>query len=304
MTDRTSESGTPRGGIAPVAAFSLLGDATRLEIVNALHRTSTRSPVPFSTLYDRIETADSSQFNYHLQQLSPHFVSKTDDGYALTSAGRRIARAVVAGTYTDVPRLEPYHIDGDCYACGATALRASYVDERFQIECWDCGEVVLAVNVPPTVVRGRDPDAVVDAFDRWSRAQVEQARRGLCPDCGGAVEPSVTEQTNERIAFDAVARFDCTTCGRTVVASVGGIAYLHPPVELFHRRRGRSLRDRHYWEIEQYISGNQVRVLSRDPWRVRVSFFVDGDACHVEIDESLEVAETRIVTGETPDEGT
>jgi len=302
MTDEPDESNDSEAdpGLDTADAFSLLGNATRLEIVSLLHDESVESPAAFSSLYERADLTDSAQFNYHLKQLVPHFVSKSDDGYRLTAAGRRLARAVAAGTYTDVPHLDPFEIGGACYACGEAALRASYEDERLTIECGDCGETVLEVRVPPTVVRGRDPDDIADAFDRWSRMQGEQAHRGVCPNCGGAVEPSVTEQTGDTIRLDAVAVFDCTVCGLTAMTSFGGIAYQNPAVEAFHRRRGESLRDRPYWEIGQYVAGDHTEIVSRDPWLVRVSFFVDGDACHVDIDGNLEVVKTEIVPDESP----
>lgn len=303
MADQTDEQGeSAEDGLDSVDAFSLLGDATRLEIVSTLDAAA-EPPVQFSTLYDRVDVADSARFNYHLQQLIPHFVSKTGDGYELTSAARRLARAVTAGAYTEVPRLEPFAVDGACYACGADALWASYEDELLGIECRDCGESVLGVRVPPTVVRGRDPETLLDAFDDWSRLQVEQARRGICPNCGGVVEPSVSEREDDGDGFEVLASFDCTVCGRQALTSFGGLAHRHPTVEAFYRRRGESLRDRPYWEIPQYVTGDHVRVVSRDPWRVRVSFFADGDACHVDIDGDLTVVETRIAPGDAPADG-
>jgi len=300
--DKSPESET--SGLDSADAFSLLGDRTRLRIVSVLHDDQTDAPIQFSAIYDRVDVGDSAQFNYHLKQLTPHFVRKVGDGgYELTAAGRRLARAVAAGTYTDSPHLDPFEIDGTCYACGENALRAAYEDETVSIDCRACGEILLEVQAPPTVVRDREPEAVVDAFDRWSRTQVRQATRGICPDCGGAVEPSIIEEVSESIEFEALAAFECTVCGRRTVTSFGGIAYQTPEVEQFHHRRGEPLRDRPYWEVPQYVTGDHVRVVSRDPWSVRVSFFADGDACHVEIDGDLEVAKIEIVPGESPSTG-
>lgn len=283
-------------------AFSLLGNETRLEIVSVLHDRPVEPPVPFSTLYDYVDIEDTAKFNYHLGKLTPHFVSKADDGYELTSAGRRLARAVAAGTYTDIPRLEPFDIDGRCVSCGESSLAASYEDEAFTIECQNCSEIILVVRVPPTVVRGRDPDDVADAFEQWSMSQVQQALLGICPDCGGAVDRYATDDLSDSIEFDAVGVFECTVCGRQAITSFGVIAYRHPTVRTFHSRRGEPLRDRRLWEVDQFVVGEHVEVLSRDPWSVGVSFYADGDACHVEIDETLEVARTEIVPGERSDE--
>lgn len=281
-------------------AFSLLGDATRLEIVAALHDDALDPPVPFSELHDRVGLDDSGQFGYHLKQLVPHFVEKSADGYALTAAGQRIARAVAAGLYTDSPRLEPFPVPGECLDCGESDLRASYADEHFRIVCRACNEVRLAVHTPPSLVRGRSPAAFVEAFQEWSWTQVDQAVRGVCPDCGGAVEPSVDDDPADPVAVPATARFGCTVCGRVVETSFGGVAARDPIVQAFLERRGDPLRDRPYWSVPQFVSGEHVEVLDREPWRVRVSFYADGDACRVEMDGDLAVVEATVVPGGAP----
>lgn len=275
----------------PAEAFSLLGDARRLEIVTTLQEAG---PASFSELFDRVDAEDSGGFNYHLDRLTPHFVSKSEDGYALTAAGGRVARAVAAGTYTGAARLEPFDMDGRCYACGARALQGRYADEEFRIDCTDCGESVLRVEAPPSLVRGRTPEGFVATFDRWSRTQVEQAAAGFCPDCGGTVEAGVVEREGD-VSLGVAAEYDCTVCDRRLVTSLGALAYREPAVETFLRRRGSPLFDRPYWEIEQCVTDEHLTVVSEDPVRVRVTFPAGGDACHVTFDGGLAVVETSIV---------
>lgn len=302
MSEET-EGGPDGDRLDVTEAFSLLADGTRAEIVGTLHDGPVDPPVEFSTLYDHVDVADTARFNYHLGELRPHFVAKGEDGYDLTAAGRRLARAVVAGTYTAVPEFGPFEVDGRCYACDEPALSGTYADEVFRIDCGDCGESVLAVRVPPTVARGRDPREFVDAFERWSREQVRAARRGICPDCGGPVDPQVVDDLQDAVAFDAAAAFECAVCGREAVTSFGSLAYRHPPVRAFHRRRGNPIEDRRTWEVDQFVSGRGVEVESRDPWLVRVTFHADGDACHVDVDGNLAVVRTEIVPGGAPDGG-
>jgi DNA-binding transcriptional ArsR family regulator len=299
MTD--TDDGGEAEGFDPAEVFSLLGDETRLQIVTALYDAALETPVGFSALYERIDIGDSAQFNYHLDRLVPHFVAKSADGYELTERGKRIARVVGAEIYTGGPDGGSFELAGECYACGEPALRAIYEDERFAVECRACGEGVPSAPVPPSLVRGRASDAVGAAVDRWARDQVDIAARGSCPTCGGPVDPVVVEDVSYTVSFEAVAAFECGVCSRRTTMTFGALAIRHPAVRTFHRRRGAPLRDRRYWEIGQYVADENVEVLSRDPWRVRVSFFEDGDALHVEFDETLDGVRTETVAEGAPE---
>lgn len=281
----------------PADAFSLLGDETRLEIVTGLYDATLSTPARFSTLYDEVAIDDTAQFNYHLGELVPHFVAKGDDGYELTERGKRIARVITAELYTGETASGPFDVDGACYACGASALDATYEDERFQVACRECGEAVPSAPVPPSIVRGHDPEDVGAAVDRWAWSQVDLASSGVCPTCGGGVDPVVVEDVAYTLAFDAVAAFECAVCTRRTTMTFGALATRHPAVEAFFQRRGGSIRDRRFWEIGQYVADEGVEIVSRDPWRVRASFHADGDACHVEVDETLDVVRTEVVAG-------
>lgn len=291
----TPAAGSENAAIDPAELFGLLGDETRQGIVRTLHETS--GPLSFSALQDASDVADSGRFNYHLDQLRDVLVAEREDGYVLTAAGDRIARAIAAGTYTHSPTLEPFAMEGTCHACGASALWGSYEDEHFTIECHDCGELVLSVRAPPSLVRGRDPEAFVEAFDRWSRTEGGQALHGICPKCGGPIERSIVPGDFEPVDPEAVARVACEVCGMESMLSLGAVAGRLPAVETFHAERGQHLADRPYWELPAFVSGERVAVESRDPWRVRVTYVAEGDACHVVLDGDLEPVEVRIVPG-------
>ncbi|WP_123538752.1 winged helix-turn-helix domain-containing protein [Halosimplex salinum] len=70
--------------------FTLLSNETRVRILAAL-ADSDAEAVRFSDLRSRVGVTDSGQFNYHLEKLRGELVAKTDDGYALTDAGGRVA---------------------------------------------------------------------------------------------------------------------------------------------------------------------------------------------------------------------
>ena len=69
---------------SPEAAFALLGDETRVGILQALGETPDE-PVPFAELQGRVGMRDSGGFNYHLGKLRGSFVRRTEVGEALAS---------------------------------------------------------------------------------------------------------------------------------------------------------------------------------------------------------------------------
>lgn len=63
-TDTRSEESA---ALSPDEAFAVLGDETRLQILQTLGEAD--KPLAFSALFDRIEYDDSSNFGYHLDKL-------------------------------------------------------------------------------------------------------------------------------------------------------------------------------------------------------------------------------------------
>jgi hypothetical protein len=273
----------------PAEVFARLSDPTRVGILLALDRAST-APVQFSALYDDTDCEDSARFNYHLQKLRPWFVRKRDGGYALSAAGHRVVRAIRAGTYAETASLDPTTVGSRCLSCGADRLRVAYDEGRVVLDCPDCERVVLRVSFPASGVRNRDPEALLDAFDRWSRLQVDHASAGVCPTCGGRVARGVDPDAVEGDDLVALAAYDCRVCGWSAHSTLGAVACRHPDVRACRRRHGDAPADRHYWETPQYVTDEHTTVRSRDPWEVAVRFpFDDGD-CRAVVDDDLAVA--------------
>ncbi len=101
------ERGDRRSGAAPSPAeaseaFEALASevrvATLVELLAA--ERADEDPLTFSELQAGAGVEESAGFAYHLRQLTGTFLRKTGEGYVLTPAGRRAARAVVSGAFT------------------------------------------------------------------------------------------------------------------------------------------------------------------------------------------------------------
>lgn len=89
-------------GTRPSESFQTLANEVRVAVLVRLLAAERENETPLSfTELQRAADADSSAgFAYHLRQLDGSFVEEDTEGYVLTPAGRRIAEAVVAGTFT------------------------------------------------------------------------------------------------------------------------------------------------------------------------------------------------------------
>ncbi|MFB6135366.1 MAG: helix-turn-helix domain-containing protein [Halobacteriaceae archaeon] len=283
----------PATPLDPAEAFDAVGNEVRIDILGALGG-SGGGPLSFSELRDAVGTSDSGRFNYHLQELTGHFVERGDGGYSLRYPGWKVAYAVLAGTFNERAHMDPVAVEGECHSCGAAALVAAYEDERFSVRCESCANLVLEVPFPPSAVADRDPEAVVDAFDRWSTSQARLASDGVCPECAGEMVGSVRTDVPDGFDHEALAEFACTVCRRHAVMTFGAVAIHHPSVLAFYHRRDESPRRRPYWTVPQVVTDRYTDVTSTDPWRVRVEFAAAGDVLETELDGTADVVETTV----------
>jgi len=115
MTLQSNE--VDESALSPDDAFAVLGDETRIEILQTLGEAD--APLSFSELREHVGTSDSGQFNYHLNKLKGHFIRKADIGYMLSQAGTRMVEAVLSGAVTEAPHVGLTEIDASCHYCGA-----------------------------------------------------------------------------------------------------------------------------------------------------------------------------------------
>ncbi|WP_137285120.1 winged helix-turn-helix domain-containing protein [Halorussus salinisoli] len=290
-------------------AFEALGNEVRMAVFRALVDDSggeggdeplAGRTMTFSELFEASPADTSAGFAYHLRQLTGLFLRKTgdeDDEYALTYAGLEVARAIVAGTYTDRVSFGPVPTGDPCPLCESGELTATCEANYVTVACEDCERGVLTLPFPPGARRGRDPERLLDAFDRHHRHRLSVMSDGVCPECAATMDAtlarppaSVTERLPDSDARRAQVRLDCEQCGCRLHAPVTLAVLEHPAVvSLFHDHAS-NVRDRPIWNV-----GDEWRetVVSEDPWCVRVSVELGDEVLDLFVAGDCSVAGTR-----------
>lgn len=268
--------------VSPATAFAVLADSTRIDILRALAEDSQES-LSFSDLRQRVGTADSGQFNYHLGKLVGKFVRKDEDGYRLTTAGFQVYGAILAGTYTDTVDFEPLTLDQSCPHC-EEPLVVSYGEERLRVTCESCERIHVEFAFPPGAFEGRDPQGLLDTLRQRLRAMVPLAQSGTCPTCWGQTETGlVMESVSFRDEKIPLVLTECTRCGDEIRASPGALLLDEPAVVSAYHDHGIDLRDRPVWTLP-WLGRDSLEVLSTDPPRVEITIDIEGDRLRATIE--------------------
>ncbi|PSQ49292.1 ArsR family transcriptional regulator [Halobacteriales archaeon SW_6_65_15] len=283
MTDEQDDAG-------PAGAFSVLGDETRVAIIEALAEAeqADEEGLSFSELRKRVGVRDAGQFNYHLSKLQSRFVVKRDDGYHPRLAALRAVGAIRSGTYTDRPTTETSETDFDCPECGAT-LTATYENALVQMKCPEHG-VVFETGVPPRAAVDRSVQEIVEFADIDTQRDVERAVDGTCHICWGRVTPNVSVSSGDGRVY---AKLDCEDCWLSMTMPVGGMILRHPAMVSFYYDHGIDVRQRPYLSLDFIRESDNTTVVSRDPVRIRVTTELDGDSLAFTVDGDLNVLEVE-----------
>jgi hypothetical protein len=275
--------------VDPADAFSLVGNETRLSILESLWRLD--DPVRFSDLREAVGTRDSAQFNYHLGKLTDQFVRKTEAGYELRTAGERVVQSVLAGSFTEHPRRE-VAIDDPCTRCGAD-LTAVYADEKLRIACPACGHGHGEYPFPPGGLHDRTDAEVLRAFDQRVRHLHCLAKDGVCPECNGRMETTIERDGDCCVGADLRATHVCRQCAHELCSAVGLGLLDQSAVVSFYADHGVVLSDTPYWQLEWCVDDDPVTVRSTDPWRLQVDVSLGDETLAVTVDGGLDVVETE-----------
>jgi hypothetical protein len=273
--------------LSPAEAFALVGDETRVTILEALWNVAD-PPVPFSTLYDLSETDSTARFNYHLNQLTGHFVRKTAQGYELRTAGENVVRAVVEGSFNAHPDIQPFDTGDACTQCGEH-LMARYEDEQLAIDCPACGQTHGVYGFPPGGLLGRDDDEILTAFDRRVRHRHSLASDGVCPDCSGRMQTELSRHDGCSLDTGLRAAYTCEQCQQQFCSPIGLAVLDRPAVVSFHRDHDIDIARRPYWRLDWCVTDERLHTDSTDPWRLTVAISVDKETLSLTLDGSLRV---------------
>ncbi len=269
------------------AVFRGLADTTRIAILIALaeHHRTERGALTFSELRRRAEVADSGRFNYHLDELVPRFVERTDDGYRLRYAGRQAYGLLVAGTGSTESVDLGLETDHTCMLCGAQ-LVAHYEHDILQLRCPDHGGVA-GTGLPPRVVADRPLDELLEVVDAEMRSQVEFARREFCPECWSSMETSIDMPAVE-VPQDVddppiIVHHRCRTCSYEILVPLRFLLASHPAVVDFHLDHDHAITDVPFLRLDEHLAATDTSV---DGELASVTFEAGDDTLTVAVDDA------------------
>ena len=300
-------------GISIPEAFTILGNDTRLKIVRVLWESGAMhqfddvdeaaSTVPYSELREMVGVRDNGNFNYHLSELRPHFVIKTEDGYRLSGAGKKLTRAVVAvsGESLDFQN-EP---DIPCPLCDGS-VEASYQDSWLRFTCANCDGLfgdaapsgtLLNENFPPAGVASRDVTAAYQTKLYRCVLDMLYLMSGVCRECASPVDSSVTvceEHSDTELPCPACGRHSavwaelrCQACRFAKRLPVEFCVLGLMPTLAFLYENGIDLLDTSLGQLVELAEAHFDVATAGDPLRVEVTIELNGDSLTLVLDDTL-----------------
>lgn len=276
--------------ISADAAFELLGNETRLDVLRALFDAD--GPLPFSELQDVVGLRDSGRFNYHLEKLLAVFVRKSDRGYELTAEGRDVVGSILAGAYTKTVEADPIPVDATCWSCHGS-LAGMFADDHVRIACMDCDRTIISLAIPPGAFEQYERAEWPIVAEQWTRRKFETMRNGFCLVCDGPTGRRLeTDPEGLQDEFDVGVRYTCERCGEELFSNAEASVIGHPAVTAFHYQRGVDLTETPMWDLDWAVRPT-AEVVSTEPLRVAVPVEHDGDRLLLTLDERATVVEER-----------
>jgi hypothetical protein len=271
--------------------FELVGNPDRLSIVEVLIETRREDEDPhvrFTDLRNGSDIEDTGRFNYHLDQLLGTFVTKTEEGYRLSSYAHRIMAPMMGGVYDPERASDPIETPGECPECDSE-LKIEPSETVLQIRCEQGHPINRGLLGYPGVVGDRPPAEANQALGLINMHGVELAVSGTCPTCNGPVDGAFHESDDaEYYYFES----PCRTCGNQFANTVGGCVLTHPAIVSFFYDHGIDVREMVPWELSFVYPGAET-VESTDPLRLSVDIVHDDEVLTVTVDRNATVVSTE-----------
>ncbi len=309
--------------LSPDEAFSVLGDEVRLEILQTLGAAD--EPLAYTELYELVEYDDPSNFSYHLDKLVGHFVRKTDRGYHLYDAGRRVVEAVLSGAVTDTPVVEPTETEKQCPFCGAP-VTVGFQHGRVEQSCTECPGLLRFAgtdgrrfteygslgffSLPPSGVQRRSPQEMLEAAWTWRHADFLTDSAGVCSRCSARLETSAdvcaTHDAGDGICEVCERRYAmmfnlyCPNCNYPPTSIAPGVVLANTELLAFLTTRGiNPFAPESLSRASQALAHYDEEIVSTDPLEAKLTFTADGDAITLTLDEDLSVVDVTVESNVT-----
>lgn len=306
--------------LMPEDAFSALGNQIRMEILRILG--ASEGPVRFSELRSEVGVDDPGRFNYHLDQLTGHFVTQSDVGYELRRPGQRVIEAVLAGAVSEAPVLEATPVDWECHFCGSSPIYLEYREGQVGALCMECsgmygGEVeeltedappkqrqrLWYAELPPPGVKDRTPEEILVASGRWAGSEIITRATGMCPKCAATIQetlevcadhaPSDGLCPNCNRRFAALHRSSCTNCIDEAEVVMGSVLARNLEFRMFMIEHGLDPISPKSPEFRRMFYNHSEEILSYDPPTLRFTFTIEDESISLTVDENIEVVEVE-----------
>jgi hypothetical protein len=270
-------------------AFQLLADETRLDIIEHL-RCAEDGPVSYAEIKSALGIQDSGRFNYHLDKLSGTFISKSEEGYALSFSANTLYQAILSTRpIAEHPSLT-FDVAESCPECGST-FEIRYEHEFIVSQCPNCEAQSFGYPFPPGGFEGRTDEETLRAMVQRMYHHVSLAQQGVCPYCSGKMTAEWLTDHDTEFSSDVLVHYTCSLCEMELYTSVVGMIEQHSAVVSLFDDYDIDRREMMPWEFRSHAPPEDVTIRSKEPLHIEVPVTIDGDEFTVHVGENMEIAD-------------
>jgi DNA-binding transcriptional ArsR family regulator/DNA-directed RNA polymerase subunit M/transcription elongation factor TFIIS len=270
-------------------AFQLLADDTRLDIIEHL-RHAEDSPVSYTEIKSELGVRDSGRFNYHLDKLTGTFITKSEEGYALSFSANTLYQAILSTRPIAEHPSPTFDVAKSCPECGSI-LEIRYETEFIISQCPNCETQSFGYPFPAGGFEGRTDKEALQAVVQRMYHHVSLAQQGVCPYCSGKMTAEWLTDHNTEFSSDMLVHYTCSLCEMELHTSVVGMVEQHSAVVSLFDDYDLDLREMMPWEFRSYAPTEDVTIRSKEPLEIEVPVTIDGDEFTVHVGENMEIAD-------------